>query len=116
VKTAEFYRDRFYATRPILGRMSEVWPHRFQKDPVDVRKALLGALPLGSERSNVIQNLSVEGFHCQPSSILGKGWTDCQLRAPAGAGGGHTNWILDFQFDAEDRLTDVRIVIQPISL
>ncbi len=112
-KWSELEENRFYAARPILGRLSEVWPRRFQKDPVEVREVFLRRVPLGSDKPTVIKLLSLEDFECQRSSIRGEGWTDCQLVAPGG-GFGSTRWILDFEFDGEDRLTDVRIVIQPI--
>ena len=112
-KWSEFHRDRFYAARPITGAMRAVWPERFAKDRTDVREAFLRQLPLGTDKSNVVKRLSQEGFYCQQSSIR-KGWTDCQLHHAPGGTFGYTNWILDFQFDGEDRLTDVRIVIQPI--
>ena|SRR6266542_4739176 len=115
VKAAEFYTEQFYAGRPILARMSEVWPRRFQKDPVAVREAFLREVPLGTGKQSLVNQLLPEGFSCVPNSIRGEGWTQCMLGAPS-RGFGYTNWILDFQFDAENRLTDVRIVIQPIFL
>ncbi|HVY57077.1 MAG TPA: hypothetical protein VHA77_04440 [Xanthobacteraceae bacterium] len=91
--------DRFYNQRPILQEMRSAKVAGGADGVGQAGDALLARFPPGTEKVRLILALTQEGFQC---GDLRQKWR-CQLAAPA-QHGGPTWWLIDFQFDDDDRL------------
>jgi hypothetical protein len=128
-KTAQI--DAFYRECPLLGKMQERQSENMNY-PAAARDAFIQIMPLGTARDAVITALRNEGFGCQTiresardvelrrrileargltksqkDEQAEKGYVDCQIVLSGVVG--EIRWIVDLQFDADERLIEARV-------
>jgi hypothetical protein len=129
--------ERFYDSRPILQAMRQASRGQPITFPSAAEKALLKALPAGTDASIAVTNLSVEGFHCQrkvssvpsgdfkkmldraeemrrkvgaPQDAPQRPPVTCQLEAPSSRAAS-TLWVIDLPLDDFDRLAGAKVAV-----
>ena len=105
-KTAEV--DGFYREHRLLGEMRTA-EKQSTNNSEPARNVLVKAIPLGTDRAAAIALLRKEKLDCQ-----GGGPVNCQ--ALTANVFGYKQWIIDLEFDGEERLSDARVAIWNISL
>jgi hypothetical protein len=105
-KTAEV--DSFYREHRLLGEMRAA-EKQSTNNSEPARDVLLKAMPLGTDRAAAIALLSKEKLDCQ-----GAGPVNCQALTANVLG--YKQWIIDLEFDGEERLSNVRVAIWNIFL
>ncbi|MGY4309578.1 hypothetical protein ACVIJ6_006821 [Bradyrhizobium sp. USDA 4369] len=121
-KTAQV--DSFYQERPLLRAMRAAAQKTGGGDSRPAREALLQMMPPGANKEAAIAVLSKEGLGCQSvtdawmrqhlasspnDSRTSKEWVDCQLEAQSVIG--YVHWVVDLEFEADERLSDARVTI-----
>ena len=105
-KTAEV--DSFYREHRLLGEMRAA-EKQSTNNSEPARDVLLKRIPLGTDRAAAIALLRKEKLDCQ-----GAAQVNCQ--ALTANVFGSKQWIIDLEFDGEERLSDARVAIWNISL
>ena len=100
--------DSFYREHRLLGEMRAV-EKESTNNSVPAREALLKTIPLGTDRAAAIALLSKETLHCQ-----GAGPVNCQTLSANVLG--YKQWIIDLEFDRDERLSNARVAIWNIFL
>ena len=101
--------DSFYREHRLLGEMRAV-EKESTNNSVPAREALLKTIPLGTDRAAAIALLSKETLHCQ--GIAGP--VNCQTLSANVLG--YKQWIIDLEFDGDERLSNARVAIWNIFL
>ena len=120
--------ESFYREHRLLGEM-----HAVQKsttnDSASARLALLKFVPLGADKEATVAILRSEGLGCQiiaepitdtrlrqrflearrNDGQTRKDFIDCQAMSPAFLG--YVHWIIDLEFDADSRLSEVGVAM-----
>jgi hypothetical protein len=129
LKTAQV--ERFYQEHRLLREMRAV-QHESTNDAGPARDALLQMVPVGVSKEQALTVLRREGFACQTIAVpvtstrlrqrllegggspissndnrSRKSWIDCQVGIPNVLGYNH--WIVDMEFDADERLSDAGV-------
>jgi hypothetical protein len=135
-KTAQV--ESFYQEHRLLRDMRTVQTES-TNDSALAREAILGTLPLGTDKDKAVAVLRNEGFGCQDlaepitdtrlrrrfleagalaakptDNRTKKVWVDCQVGTPNIIG--YKHWIVDLEFDADAHLSDAGVAIWNISL
>ena len=135
-KTAQV--EGFYQEHSLLRVMRSAQADS-TNDSAPAREAVLGILPLGTDKERAVAVLRNEGFGCQDIAepitdtrlrqrfIEARGltnkpidnrtrrvWVDCQVGTPNVMG--YKHWIVDLEFDADARLSDAGVAIWNIFL
>jgi len=129
--------ESFYQEKRLLDEM-RARQKSSTNDSAAAREALLEVVPLGTEREAAIAVLRREGLGCQTiaepitdtrlrqrfleargstnmpnSGRTRKDFVDCQTTTPNVLG--HKQWIVDLEFDADGRLSEVGVAMWNIS-
>jgi hypothetical protein len=130
--------EGFYRDKRLLGEM-RARQDNSTNDSAPAREALLETVPLGTDREAAVAVLRSEGLGCQPTAepitdtrlrqrfLEARGLTnmtntgrtrtdfvDCQTMSPNVLG--YKQWIVDLEFDADGRLSEVGVAIWNIFL
>ncbi|WFU15918.1 hypothetical protein [Bradyrhizobium sp. CB3481] len=105
-QTAEV--DSFYREHRLLGEMRAA-EKQSTNNSEPARDVLLKAMPLGTDRAAAIALLRKEKLDCQ-----GAGPVNCQALTANVLGS--KQWIIDLEFDGEERLSNARVAIWNVFL
>jgi hypothetical protein len=103
----------FYYVRPIVQAMSSAGGG-MTTDPPSARGVLLQQIPIGTDASRALADLTGEGFGCAPKLASPGERVTCGLRAPTFIG--WTSWTIELQFDESNRLAGARVEIYNVGL
>jgi hypothetical protein len=106
-KTAEV--DSFYQEHRLLGEM-RAGEKESTNNSAPAREALLKIVPLGTDGETALAVLHNERLDCRGNA----GPINGQTMSPNVLG--YKQWILDLEFDADDRLSNARVAIWNIFL
>ena len=101
--------DGFYREHRLLGEMRAA-EKESTNNSVPAREALLKTIPLGTDRAEAIALLGKETLHCQGNA----GPVNCQALTANILGS--KQWIIDLEFDGDERLSNARVAIWNIFL
>jgi hypothetical protein len=103
----------FYYVRPIVQAMTSAGM-RMTTDSPSARDVLLQHIPIGTDATRALADLTGEGFGCAPKPASSGDRVTCGLRAPTFIG--WTSWTIELQFDESNRLAGARVEIYNVGL
>jgi hypothetical protein len=87
---------------------------RMTTDSPSARGVLLQHIPIGTDATRAVGDLTSEGFGCAPKPASSGEHVTCGLRAPAFIG--WTSWTIELQFDQSNRLAGAKVAIWNVGL